>query len=116
MSEMEKTPPHIVDARYLTDGQRLVINLSNGAMLAIPVGLIAELEGTGEAEREAITIVDGGLMLHWPEAGAHLSLLHVTMDILGGRRHVARLAKPVIDKLKARREDGEAGRPRRPRR
>jgi hypothetical protein len=112
------TEPKAVSVRY--DGRRntIVIQMSNGAALVIPRGL---LQGLGEATtaqlREA-EIGNDGLELYWPELDAAFTLMSLLAGVYGSRRwmsDVARRAGSVKSPAKAaaaRTNGRKGGRPR----
>lgn len=112
MAEEAGEAPTIIAARYVPDGERLVINFSSGVMVAIPAPLIEGLEALDAAARAEVEILDEGRVLRWG-SGLHLSVLAITMDILGARSQATRLAEPITRRLKERRERGALKRPRR---
>ena len=112
MAEEVGEAPTITAARYVPEGERMVINFSSGVMVAIPAGLIEGLEDLDAAGRAAVEIVDEGRVLRWP-GGLHLSVLAITMDILGARSQATRLAEPMTRRLKERGERAALKRPRR---
>src|SRR5690606_4265659 len=104
--------PQITAARYVTEGERLVVHLTNGVMLAIPADLIEGMADMDTAARGAVEIVDDGYVLRWG-AGLHLSALAIALDVLGGRAQIEHLSKPALHRLQRRRELGALKRPRR---
>jgi len=103
--------PVATAARYHAASGRVIVELSNGAMIAFPARLVAGLEAAGPDELGAVEVVGEGHVLRWPGLDVYLSLLAVLTDILGARALIKRLAEPAMRRAERRGEDG-----RRPRR
>jgi len=95
-------------ARYHAASGRVIVELSNGAMIAFPAGLVQGLEGADADALGAVEVVDAGHVLRWAGLNVYLSLLAVLTDILGARALIKRLAEPAI--RRAERRGGEDGR------
>lgn len=116
--EPERHPPAeptIREARFHAASGRVFVDLSNGAIVAFPDGLIPALAGGSMQDLADIEIVDDGHLLHWPRMGVNVSYLSILTDVLGARSHMVRIAGSVADRARERAErDGPPER-RRPR-
>ena len=110
---LEMTGPVATAARYHAASGRVIVELSNGAMIAFPAGLVPGLEGAGADALGAVEVVDGGHVLRWVGLDVYLSLLAVLTDILGARALIKRLAEPAMRRAKRRGEEDGRGKPRR---
>jgi|SRR5579859_2598763 len=86
-----KNQPHAISARYDRRGARVVVGLSNGLELGVPVDLAQGLAGAKPAALAAIEISATGLGLHWPKLDADLYLPALMEGIFGTRRWMARV-------------------------
>lgn len=66
MQERMRTQPRAVSARYDRRAARIVIELSNGLELGVPVNLAEGLAGAKPTELAEIEISPTGFGLHWP--------------------------------------------------
>jgi hypothetical protein len=85
-----KSQPHAISARYDRRGARVVVGLSNGLELGVPVDLAQGLAGAKPADLADIEISPTGLGLHWPRLDADLYLPALMEGIFGTRRWMAR--------------------------
>ena len=86
-----KSQPHATSARYDRRGARIVVGLSNGLELGVPVDLAQGLAGAKPADLADIEISPTGLGLHWPRLDADLYLPALMEGIFGTRRWMARV-------------------------
>jgi hypothetical protein len=105
--------PVATAARYQASSGRVIVELSNGAMIAFPAGLVQGLEGAEADALGAVEVVDGGHVLRWAGLDVYLSLLAVLTDILGARALIKRLAEPAMRRAERRGEEDGRGKPRR---
>ena len=84
-----RAQPHAVAARYDRRSARIVVSLSNGLELGVPVHLTQGLAGARAADLSEIEITPAGLGLHWPRLDADLYLPALLEGILGTRRWMA---------------------------
>lgn len=119
MQERMHAQPRAVSARYDRRAARIVIGLSNGLELGVPVVLAEGLAGARPAELAEIEISATGLGLHWPRLDADLYLPGFLSGVFGSRRWMARVlgraggAATSPAKQAAARENGRrGGRPR----
>ena len=83
--------PRATSARYDRRGERIVVSLSNGLDLGVPVGLAQGLAGAKSSDLSKIEISPTGLGLHWPRLDADLYLPALMEGIFGSRRWMARM-------------------------
>jgi hypothetical protein len=119
MQARRKGQPRATSARFDRRGARIVVGLSNGLDLGVPVNLAQGLSGAKAADLADIEISPTGLGLHWPRLDADLYLPALMEGVFGTRRWMAqRLGKSGGSstspaKRKAARVNGKlGGRPR----
>ncbi|MGH8227255.1 MAG: DUF2442 domain-containing protein [Steroidobacteraceae bacterium] len=121
MRERLNEQPHAVSARHDRRTARIVVGLSNGLELGVPVDLAQGLAGARPSDLAEIEISPTGLGLHWPRLDADLYLPGILNGVFGTRRWMARVlgraggeaTSPA--KQAAARENGRlGGRPRKP--
>jgi len=86
-----KRQPHATTARYEHRSARIVVALSNGLELGVPVDLAQGLSGAKAADLAEIEITPTGLGLHWPRLDADLYLPALLEGVFGTRRWMAQL-------------------------
>jgi hypothetical protein len=86
-----KTQPRAISARYDRRGTRIVVALSNGLELGVPVALAQGLSGARPSDLADIEITPTGLGLHWPRLDADLYLPALMAGLFGTRRWMARV-------------------------
>jgi hypothetical protein len=111
--------PRATSVRFDRRGARIVVGLSNGLDLRVPVNLAQGLAGAKATDLADIEISPTGLGLHWPRLDADLYLPALMEGVFGTRRWMAqRLGKSggsstSLAKRKAARVNGKlGGRPR----
>jgi hypothetical protein len=111
--------PRATSARFDRRGARIIVGLSNGLDLGVPVNLAQGLAGAKATDLADIEISPTGLGLHWPRLDADLYLPALMEGVFGTRRWMAqRLGKSggsstSLAKRKAARVNGKlGGRPR----
>ena len=114
-----KEQPHATSARYDRRDARIVVGLSNGLELGVPVDRAHGLAGAKPADLADIEISPSGLGLHWPRLDADLYLPGLLEGVFGTRRWMAQLMgkaggrSTTTAKQKAARANGKlGGRPR----
>jgi hypothetical protein len=107
-------------AHYDADRARIVISLSNGLELTVPVGLAQGLAGAQPSDLAQIEVTPAGLGLHWPRLDADLYLPALLEGVFGTRRWMAKVMGKAgghstsTAKAAAARKNGKlGGRPRR---
>jgi protein involved in temperature-dependent protein secretion len=77
--------PQAAAAVYDRKSGRILIQLTNGLHLSLPVALAKGLAGESSSDLEDIRISPAGLTLYWPKLDAELYLPALLTDILGTR-------------------------------
>jgi uncharacterized protein DUF2442 len=86
-----KAQPRATSARYDRRGERIVVSLSNGLELGVPVDLAQGLAGARASDLSKIEITPTGLGLHWPRLDADLYVPALLEGVFGSRRWMARV-------------------------
>src|SRR5690349_19331756 len=77
--------PHAVSAYFDRRGRRIIVGLSNGLELGVPVHLAQGLARASAADLSVIEISPTGLGLHWPRLDADIYLPALMQGIFGTR-------------------------------
>lgn len=110
---------YAVSAEYDARQNRLVVGLSSGVIIMVPVHLMQELADADPAALGDIEIAPSGLALHWPSLDADVYVPSLMQGVFGTKRWMAaqlgaaggRVSTPA--KAAAARENGaKGGRPR----
>lgn len=110
---------YAVSAEYDAPQNRLVVSLSSGVIITVPVHLMQELADADPAALGEIEIAPSGLALHWPSLDADVYVPSLMQGIFGTKRWIAaqlgaaggRVTTPT--KAAAARQNGaKGGRPR----
>jgi len=110
---------YAVSAEYDAPQNRLVVSLSSGVIIMVPVHLIQELAEADPAALGDIEIAPSGLALHWPSLDADVYVPSLMQGMFGTKRWMAaqlgatggRATTPA--KAAAARQNGaKGGRPR----
>ena len=108
---------YAVSAEYDAPQNRLVVGLSNGVVIMVPVHLLEELAEAGADDQAEIS--PAGLGLHWPRLDADVYVPALMQGVFGTRRWMAALLGAAGGKAStkakaaAARENGrKGGRPR----
>lgn len=88
--ELQKTP-HATAAHFDRARNRILVSLSNGLEIGVPVDLAQGLAGAAAADLETIEISPTGFGLHWPKLDADLYLPALLEGVFGNRRWMARV-------------------------
>jgi hypothetical protein len=119
MQARRKARPHAISARFDRRGARIVVALSNGLDLGVPIAFAQGLAGATAADLADIEISPTGLGLHWPRLDADMYLPALIEGVFGTRRWMAQLMGKAggrstsTAKQKAARANGKlGGRPR----
>jgi hypothetical protein len=91
MQARRKAQPHATSVRYERRGARIVVGLSNGLELGVPVDLAQGLAGAKHSDLSEIEISPTGLGLHWPRLDADLYLPALLEGLFGTKRWMAKL-------------------------
>jgi hypothetical protein len=119
LQEHLKHVPRARSVRYERRGRRIVVGLSNGLELGIPVSLAQGLSQARAADLAHIEISPTGLGLHWPRLDADLYVPALIEGVFGTRQWMARTlgrsggSSKSAAKRRASRANGKlGGRPR----
>lgn len=119
MQARMQTQPRAVAARYDRHAARVIVTLSNGLDLGVPVALAQGLAGAKASDLAIVEITPTGLGLHWPKLDADLHLPSLLQGLFGTRRWMAGLlgkaggsATSPAKKAAARANGRRGGRPR----
>ena len=110
--------PHASAVRFERSGRRLHVTLSNGAVLTIPVELIASLRNATDRELAAVSVGAAGIGLHWEALDEDLTIAGLTRIALGDRTllrasgSAGGSARSAAKIRAARRNGRKGGRPR----
>jgi hypothetical protein len=118
-AEKARRGGYAVAARYDARRGRVVVDLSNGVQLAVPVRLLEGLAGADRAALSEIEITPAGLGLHWPRLDADVYVPALMQGVLGSKRWMAAQlgaagggAATPAKAAAARRNGKKGGRPR----
>ncbi len=110
---------YAVAARYDRRTSRIVVSLSTGVQLAVPVHLVEGLAGASVGDLSEIEISPAGLGLYWPRLDADVYVPGLLQGVFGSRRWMAQQMGMLggrsrsAAKTAASRENGRrGGRPR----
>ena len=119
MQARMQAQPRAVSARYDRKGVRIVVSLSNGLDIGVPVEMAEGLAGAKASQLAAIEITPTGLGLHWPKLDADLYLPALLQGLFGTRRWMAGLlgkaggrSTSAAKKVASRANGKRGGRPR----
>lgn len=110
---------YAVSAEYDARQNRLVIGLSSGVIIMVPVHLMQALAEADPTALSEVEIAPSGLALHWPSLDADVYVPSLMQGVFGTKRWMAaqlgaaggRVSTPA--KAAAARENGaKGGRPR----
>jgi Protein of unknown function (DUF2442) len=114
-----KNQPYATAAHFDRRAERIVVSLSNGLELGVPVALAQGLRGASSTDLADIEITPAGLGLHWPRLDADLYLPALVQGLFGTQRWMAQVMGKAggrvtsAAKKKAARANGKlGGRPR----
>lgn len=79
-------PPIPTDVRC--EGGRLVVDLDDGRMIALPLDWYPRLNESSEDERRTWELVAGGEGIHWPDIDEHLSVEQLILGIKAPREGI----------------------------
>jgi hypothetical protein len=88
---MREPPPKIVEAHYNPMRRTIVINLSTGYQMTVPVGHIQGLGGATRRQLADIEIGAGRQGLRWPQLDVDLYLPGLLQGVTGSKRWMASL-------------------------
>lgn len=91
MQERMRAGPRATAARYNHRLGCIVVALSSGVELRIPVRLAQGLARASASDLREIEISPSGMGLHWPKLDADLHVPALFMGLLGSRRWMAHM-------------------------
>lgn len=113
-----KMEPRAARATYRARDSALLINLTNGAAITIPVKLIPSLKGAASGDVRAVEVLGRGGGLHWESLDLDLSVPALVSSVFAGPEWMAELGRiggtrSSAAKAAAARKNGrKGGRPR----
>ena len=113
-----KTEPRAARASYLAKENVLRIELTNGAVISIPVKLIPALKRASPSEVRSVEVLGRGGGLHWEALDVDLSVPGLVSSVFAGPEWMAELVRvggrrsSAAKAAAARRNGRKGGRPR----
>lgn len=113
-----KMEPRAVRATYRARDNALLIELSNGAAITVPVKLIPGLKRAAPSDVRSVEVLGRGGGLHWESLDLDLSVPALVSSVFAGPEWMAELgrvggARSSVAKAAAARRNGrKGGRPR----
>ncbi len=110
--------PHAAAVRYHRAGRRLLVHLTNGAALIIPIQLVRSLRDARDEDLGDVSVGPAGLGLHWERLDEDLSIAGLATVAFGSPTLVRAWgaagggARTAAKALAARRNGRKGGRPR----
>lgn len=117
-SRAGRTEPRAAKAVYRARDRALQIELTNGALLRIPIKLIPSLKGIATRDVRAVEVLGRGGGLHWEKLNLDLSVPALVASVFEGPAWMAELGRmggrrSTEAKVAAARRNGrKGGRPR----
>lgn len=110
---------YAVSAEYDARQNRLVVSLSSGVIVMVPVHLMQALAGADPEALNEVEISPSGLALHWPSLDADVYLPSLMQGVFGTKRWMAAQlgaaggrATSIAKAAAARQNGAKGGRPR----
>ncbi len=113
-----KNEPRAARATYRARGDALRIELTNGAVIAIPVTLIPDLKRATRSDVQSVEVLGRGSGLHWESLDLDLSVSGLVSSVFSGPEWMAELGRvggrrsSAAKAAAARRNSRKGGRPR----
>ena len=113
-----KTEPRAARVRYRAGCHTLRIELTNGAVITIPVKLIPDLKRAAPNDVQSVEVLGRGSGLHWESLDLDLSVPGLVSSVFAGPEWMAELGRvggrrsSAAKAAAARRNGREGGRPR----
>ena len=110
--------PRATSAWYDAADARVVMELSGGYRVDVPIARLKEIAGADRDDLEPVELLGGGNVLHWERLDADYSVPALILDMIGHpmlAREAARAAGKAKSPLKAaaaRKNGKKGGRPR----
>ena len=82
---LSRTAPHAKAAYFDRAGRRIVVELTNGASLSIPVGLAPAIRNASDEDLAGVAVGPGGVGLRWDRLDADLTVGYLAGLALGTR-------------------------------
>ncbi len=106
--------PRAVRARYDARNSRLVVELANGAVLALPPRLLQGLRDATPAALAKVELTPLGRGLHWEGLDVDLSVSGLAAGVFGSKTWMSELARHAGSRTSSRkaassRENGKRG-------
>jgi hypothetical protein len=86
-----ETEPHAKSVRYDRKTGRLILELTNECVFAVPVHFLQGLENATAVQIEAVELSGNGYGLHWAALDADLRVAGLLAGIFGTKAHMAKL-------------------------
>ena len=112
------TEPLAISVRYLPTRNRVIVEMNNGASLAIPRQLLQGLDDASPSQLRNACVSGRGTAVSWPDLDADFTIVSLLHGIYGGRKWMSELARhagaaTTEAKARAARINGaKGGRPR----
>lgn len=113
-----RTEPRAARATYLARDEALRVELTNGAVLTVPVALIPSLKRAPPRDIRAVEVLGRGGGLHWERLDLDLSVPALVSSVFEGPAWMAELGRvggrrsSAAKAAAARRNGRKGGRPR----
>jgi len=113
-----KTEPRAARATYRERGDAIRIELTNGAVITLPVKLIPELRRAERSDVRSVEVLGRGSGLHWQSLELDLSVPGLVSSVFAGPEWMAELGRiggrrsSAAKAAAARRNGRKGGRPR----
>jgi Protein of unknown function (DUF2442) len=113
-----KTEPRAARATYRARGDAMRIELTNGAVITLPVKLIPELKRATRSDVRSVEVLGRGSGLHWESLDVDLSVPGLVSSVFAGPEWMAELGRvggrrsSAAKAAAARRNGRKGGRPR----
>ena len=89
--QADEVEPRAVAARYDSRAKRLVVTLTNGVILQVPVRLIQGVSGGTAQQIASVEIWGDGYALHWEELDADITVPGLAAGLFGTRKWMREL-------------------------
>src|ERR1700751_659128 len=113
-----RTEPRAARATYRARGDTIRIELTNGAVIMLPVKLIPDLKRAARSDVRSVEVLGRGSGLHWESLDLDLSVPGLVSSVFAGPEWMAELGRvggrrsSAAKVAAARRNGRKGGRPR----